>query len=68
MHLILVTTEKGGQYSPFCHVPVCKSVPNHFLNFSNKLLSPEMRTSDWLLMCLFVVGCDQRDHLSLPLM
>lgn len=57
-----------GSTLPCCHVSGYKSVPNHFLNFTNKLLLPEMRTSDWLLMCLFVVGCDQRDRLSLPLM
>lgn len=62
MHSIHVSTQKGGPYAPCCHVSGCQSVPNHFLNFRNKLLSPEMRTSDWLLMCLFVIGCDQRDH------
>lgn len=36
-----------------CHVPVCKSAPNHFWNFRNKLLSAETSTSDWCV-CLFV--------------
>lgn len=60
--------KKVGCAPSVVHVSGCKSALNHFLNFRMKLLLPEMRTSDWLLMCLFAVSCDQRDHLSLPLM
>lgn len=49
------------------HVQVCKSAPNYFRNFRNKPLSVGTSTSDWCV-CLFVVGYDQRDRLSLPLM